>query len=60
MVIIKFLFYIVLILFIYRTLFRPKVIVEHRHYYDKPEEKKNGKGKINNKLGDYTDYEEVK
>lgn len=55
--IIKFLFYIVLILFIYRTLFRPKVIVEHRHFYDKKTpEKKNIK---RDKMGDYTDYEEI-
>jgi hypothetical protein len=58
----KYLFFTVLILFIYRTLFRPKVIVEHRHIYDKPNEKKSEKKseKKNNKLGDLTDYEEVK
>ena len=55
--ILKFLFYIVLILFIYRTLFRPKVIVEHRHFYDKKTpEKKTIK---RDKMGDYTDYEEI-
>ena len=54
----KYLFFTVLILFIYRTLFRPKVIVEHRHIYDKPKEKKSEKK--NNKLGDLTDYEEIK
>ena len=53
----KFLFYIVLILFLYRTLFRPKVIVEHRHIHDK---KPNEPNKKNNKLGEFTDYEEVK
>ncbi len=51
----KYLFYIVVILFLYRTLFRPKVIVEHRHFYDK----KNPKPKKTNN-NDFTDYEEVK
>jgi hypothetical protein len=49
----KYLFYIVLILFLYRALFRPKVIVEHRHFHDK-------KPKKNTKDVDYTDYEEIK
>lgn len=53
----KFLFYIVVILFIYRALFRPKVIVEHRHYYDKPKDKTPDKPK---KIGDFIDYEEIK
>ncbi len=53
----KYLFYIVLIIFLYRVLFRPKVIIEHRHVHDKkPEEK----SKQKNKLGDYTDFEEIK
>jgi uncharacterized membrane protein YfcA len=56
--VIKYLFYIVLILFIYRTLFRPKILIEHRHVHDKkPEDKKKPN---TNKLGDYIDYEEVK
>jgi uncharacterized membrane protein YfcA len=56
--VIKYLFYIVLILFIYRTLFRPKILIEHRHVHDKkPDDKKKPN---TNKLGDYTDYEEVK
>jgi hypothetical protein len=54
----KFLFYIVLILFLYRALFRPKVVVEHRHFYD--DEKQNKKKPNKPKLGDFTDYEEVK
>jgi hypothetical protein len=53
----KYLFYIVLILFLYRALFRPKVLVEHRHFHDKKPDEKSPK---NPKLGDYTDYEEVK
>lgn len=51
----KYLFYIVLILFLYRALFRPKVIVEHRHFYDK----KNPKPKKIN-TDDFSDYEEIK
>jgi uncharacterized membrane protein YfcA len=51
----KYIFYIVLIAFIYRVIFRPKVIIEHRHIHDK-------KPKENppQKKGDFTDYEEVK
>lgn len=53
----KYIFYIVLLVFLYRVFFRPKVIVEHRHIHDKkPAEKKQS----NNKFGDYTDYEEIK
>lgn len=53
---IKYVFYIVIIGFIYRVFFSPKVIVEHRHFYDKkPKETK----KKLNKNGDFTDYEEV-
>jgi|GEM_PF-1183641 len=51
----KYLFYIVLILFLYRALFRPKVIVEHRHFFDK----KNPKPKKTNN-DDFSDYEEIK
>ena len=54
----KFLFYIVVIIFLYRVLFRPKVIVEHRHLYDKKTPEK--KSVKSDKMGDYTDYEEVK
>jgi hypothetical protein len=46
----KYLFYIVLILFLYRALFRPKVIVEHRHFFDKK----------NTNNDDFSDYEEIK
>ena len=53
----KYLFYIVLILFLYRTLFRPKVIVEHRHINDKKPQDAKPK---TNKLGDFTEYEEIK
>lgn len=55
--ILKYLFYIVVVLFIYRTLFRPKVLIEHRHFHDKKPDEKKPKP---NKLGEYTDYEEVK
>ena len=53
----KYLFYIVLIIFLYRVLFRPKVIIEHRHLHDK---KPKDDSKLKTKLGDYTDYEEIK
>lgn len=54
----KFLFYIVIIIFLYRVLFRPKVIVEHRHLYDKKTPEKTPEKR--SKMGDYTDYEEIK
>jgi hypothetical protein len=51
----KYLFYIVVIAFIYRALFQPKVIVEHRHFTDKkPDEKKKRPD------AELTDYEEIK
>ncbi|MBL7817215.1 MAG: hypothetical protein JNL70_19485 [Saprospiraceae bacterium] len=53
----KYLFYIVVILFIYRVLFRPKVIVEHRHITgNKPE--KDTKKQFPN--AETTDFEEIK
>ena len=55
--ILKYLFYIVVVLLIYRTLFRPKVLIAHRHFHDKKPDEKKPKP---NKLGEYTDYEEVK
>jgi hypothetical protein len=54
---IKYLFYIVVIGFIYRTLFQPKVIVEHRHYTDKKPDSDNKKKRSNS---EFTDYEEIK
>ena len=53
----KYLFYIVVIIFIYRTLFSPKVIVEHRHFSDKKPEDKKGKQRPD---AEPTDYEEIK
>lgn len=53
----KYLFYIVVIAFIYRVLFRPKVIVEHRHFTDKNPKNGNNKQKSDAEL---TDYEEIK
>jgi hypothetical protein len=55
----KYIFLTVIILFIYRVIFRPKVIVEHRHFYDKKPDDTTRK-KNTEKLGDYTDYEEIK
>ncbi len=57
----KYIFLTVLILFLYRVLFRPKVIVEHRHFYDKkPNDAAPRKKNNTEKLGDFTDYEEIK
>lgn len=53
--IVKDLLYIVLLIFLYRAFFRPKVVVEHRHFYDKKTDKK-----TKPKIEDYTDYEEIK
>ena len=53
----KYLFYIVVIMFIYRTLFRPKIIVEHRHVSDK---KPNDNIKKQRPDAELTDYEEIK
>ena len=50
----KYLFYLAIIAIIYRAFFQPKVIVEHRHFYDK---KPKDKGSSNTEL---TDYEEIK
>jgi hypothetical protein len=50
----KYLFLLVLLAFVYRAFFRPKVIVEHRHFYDK-------KPKDSRRLdAENADYEEVK
>ena len=53
----KYLFYIVVIAFIYRTLFRPKIIIEHRHITDK---KPDDKQKRQRPDAELTDYEEIK
>ena len=53
----KYLFYIVVIAFIYRVIFRPKVIVEHRHFTDKKPDEKQKKQRPDAEL---TDYEEIK
>lgn len=53
--IIKDLIYIILMIFLYRAFFSPKVVVEHRHFYDKKTNKT-----TKPKIEDYTDYEEIK
>jgi hypothetical protein len=53
----KYLFYIVVIAFIYRVLFRPKVIVEHRHITDKKPNGNKGKQRPDAEIAD---YEEIK
>lgn len=53
----KYIFYIVVIMFIYRALFRPKIIVEHRHFTDKKSNGDKGKQRPDAEL---TDYEEIK
>ena len=51
----KYILYLAILAVIYRAFFRPKVIVEHRHFYDK-------KPKDDNRRHDaeLTDYEEIK
>lgn len=53
--IVKDLLYLVLLIFLYRTFFRPKNIVQHHHHYEK---KTNKAAKPKNE--DFTDYEEIK
>lgn len=55
----KYIFLLALLMFLYRVIFRPKVIVEHRHFYDKKKvEEPTPKPK--KKVDDYTDFEEIK
>jgi hypothetical protein len=50
----KYVLYLVLVAVIYRAFFRPKVIVEHRHFYDK-------KPKDSRRLdAENADFEEIK
>ncbi len=49
----KYLFYLAVIALIYRVFMRPKVIVEHRHFYDK--KPKDDKPSSNAELADYED-----
>lgn len=49
----KYLFYLAVIALIYRVFMRPKVIVEHRHFYDK--KPKVDKPSSNAELADYED-----
>ena len=51
----KYVFYLALLIFLYRVLFRPKIVIEHRHIHDN-----NKEGNKSKKLGDFTDYEEIK
>lgn len=53
----KYLLYLAIIAVIYRAFFRPKVIVEHRHFYDKKPKDDRSKGSSNVELAD---YEEIK
>jgi hypothetical protein len=50
----KFLFYLALLAVIYSVFRQPKVIVEHRHFYDKKPKKD---VRLDSEL---TDYEEIK
>ncbi len=50
----KFLFYLAILAVIYRVFMQPKVVVEHRHFYDKKPKKDK---QIESEL---TDYEEIK
>jgi hypothetical protein len=51
----KFIFYLALLAVIYRVFMQPKVIVEHRHFYEKKPKKDTPS--IDSEL---TDYEEIK
>jgi hypothetical protein len=52
----KYIFYLAVLAVIYRAFMRPKVIVEHRHFYDKKKVKSDSR-RIDSEL---TDYEEIK
>ena len=50
----KYIFYLIILAVIYRVFMQPKVIVEHRHFYDKkPKADKSSNAEL-------TDYEEIK
>lgn len=51
----KYILYLAILALIYRAFMRPKVIVEHRHFYDKKpkEDTKGSKAEL-------ADYEEIK
>jgi hypothetical protein len=51
----KYLFYLAVIALIYRVFMRPKVIVEHRHFYDKKPKEDKDKPSSNAELADYED-----
>jgi hypothetical protein len=51
----KYIFLTVLILFIYRVFFRPKVVVEHRHFYGKKPTDSDSKNRVNAEPADYED-----
>ncbi|MDZ7881097.1 MAG: hypothetical protein U5L45_25750 [Saprospiraceae bacterium] len=53
----KYIFYLALLAVIYRVFMRPKVIVEHRHFYDKKKLKSEDTRRNDAEL---TDYEEIK
>jgi hypothetical protein len=52
----KYIFYLAVLAVVYRAFMRPKVIVEHRHFYDKKKVKSDTRH-IDSEL---TDYEEIK
>jgi hypothetical protein len=52
----KYIFYLAVLAFIYRAFMRPKVIVEHRHFYDK----KKGGSDTRRIDAESADYEEIK
>ncbi|MFM2268236.1 MAG: hypothetical protein RL757_1677 [Bacteroidota bacterium] len=55
----KYLFYGILLMVLYRLFFKQTIVVEHRHFYDEKSDKKRIQG--NKKKGDdYVEYEEVK
>ena len=54
----KYLFYIVIALIVYRSFFGQKIIVEHRYKPDRRSKKPNTPPTT--KGGDYVDYEEIK
>ena len=56
----KFIFYIIALLIIYRSVFGQKIIVEHRYKNDRRNKRPPVDDKPQSGKGDYIDYEEIK
>ncbi len=51
----KYIFYLAILAVIYRVFMQPKVVVEHRHFYDKKPKDDKPSPSSNAELADYED-----